>query len=159
CNQGVQIRGLDVGGRDIVLVASNESSWPSGFAYFDPGSDAFGTWGKVVVDSTYRDVHQIACDTLNGIPFCTLGDEEQPSNASNAFNPQGYNDHPGIQGCRVAIFPWAGNGFSVPTLVSTMGTQNQALFQLNGVEYMAGANHGVYGAYDAAYNVWTFTLH
>jgi len=36
-----------------------------------------------------------------------------------------------------------------------LGIHNQTLYQLNGVEYMAGANHNTYQPTDPAYNLWT----
>jgi hypothetical protein len=93
---------------------------------------------------------------LNGVPFFTVGEQEQTSPMCNG---DGYNYHGSLyNGCRVAIFPWKGNGFNAPTIVSNLGSHNQTVYQLNGVEYLAGANHNRYGATDPAYNLWTFNF-
>lgn len=160
CTQGIALASLNVGNRDVVIVASGETGasepWPPGLGYYDPGSNPTGTWTFHQIDSTYVDVHQIATDLLNGIPFFTVGEQEQ---ASTICNGDGYNDHgSSYSGCRVAVFPWNGSGFGKPTLVSNLGTHNQSLYQLNGVEYMAGANHGEYKPTDPAYNLWTFNF-
>jgi hypothetical protein len=158
----VSLASLNVGGRDIVIVASNEDGtnnaelWPTGLGYYDPGTNPYGTWTFHQIDSTYRDVHQIATDVLNGVPFFTVGEQEQ---TSSICNREGHNTHGSLyNGCRVAIFPWNGGGFNTPTIASNLGTHNQTLYQLNGVEYMAGANHDEYDATDAAYNLWTFNF-
>jgi hypothetical protein len=160
CERGVSLGSLHVGNRDIVLVASNETdnglAWTPGLGYFDPGSNPNGLWTFHQIDSTYRDVHEIATDVLNGTPFFTVGEQEQ---ASTVCNGMGYNDHGNsYSGCRVAIFAWNGTGFNVPTLISNLGSHSQTLYQLNGIEYMAGANHGGYIATDPAYNLWTFNF-
>src|SRR5262249_21631727 len=104
---------------------------------------------------------EIACDTMNGVPFCTVGEQEQ---ASNVCNSQGYNNHATVSGCRVAIFPWNGSGFAGPTFLQdttgnpVRGTQNQALFQFNGMEYMVGATHAVLGGYDTNFYLWKFQV-
>jgi hypothetical protein len=150
-----------VNGRDIVIVASNEGGRGSaeeglpGLGYYTQGSTATSAWTFHSVDPTYRDVHEIATDTLNGVPFFTVGEEEQ---ASIVCNGQGFNDHPSVSRCRVAIFPWNGGGFSSPTIVSERGSQNQTLSQLNGVGYIAGANHNFYNAVDHAYRLWQFNF-
>jgi hypothetical protein len=165
CNPGTSIAGEHVtdsaggSGRYIIVQASNETgtwgAWRSGLAYFDPGAGSNPTtWTKHIIDSTYRDVHQIAVGVLNGHRFMTVGEQEQ---ASTKCNAKGFN-HNGGHGCRVAIYPWTGAGFGRPKIVSTLGTQNQALFQRNGVEYMVGANHNNYVAIDPGYNLWKFTL-
>jgi hypothetical protein len=160
CTQGVTFASMSVGTRDIVIVASSETAnselWPPGLGYYDPGSNPDGTWTFHQLNGTYRDVHQIATDVLNGTHFFTISEQEQ---ASQVCNKQGYNEHGNTySGCRVAIFAWNGNGFNTPTLVSNLGTHNQTLYQLNGVEYMAGANHAEYGPVDPAYNLWTFNF-
>jgi hypothetical protein len=160
CNEGVTISSLNVGNRDIVIVASGETgsvpAWAAGLGYFDPGSTPNSTWAFHELDSTYTDVHEIATDTLNGTPFFTIGEQEQ---ASSICNGEGKNDHgSSYSGCRVAIFPWNGSGFNAPTLASNLGIHNQTLYQLNGVEYMAGANHATYKPTDPAYNLWTFNF-
>jgi hypothetical protein len=160
CNEGVTIASLSVGNRDIVIVASGEtgavSAWTAGLGYFDPGSTPDNPWTFHELDRTYADVHEIATDTLNGTPFFTIGEQEQ---ASSICNGEGLNDHgSSYSGCRVAIFPWNGSGFNAPTLASNLGTHNQSLYQLNGVEYMAGANHNTYKPTDPAYNLWTFNF-
>ena len=149
-----------MGNRDIVIVASGETgsvpAWSPGLGYFDPGSNPNATWTFHQLDSTYTDVHEIATDILNGTPFFTIGEQEQ---ASSICNGEGLNDHgSSYSGCRVAIFPWNGNGFNAPTLVSNLGSHNQTLYQFNGVEYMAGANHNTYKPTDPAYNLWTFNF-
>jgi hypothetical protein len=160
CNEGVTISSLNVGNRDIVIVASGETgavpAWAAGLGYFDPGSTPNSTWAFHELDSTYTDVHEIATDTLNGTPFFTIGEQEQ---ASSICNGEGKNDHgSSYSGCRVAIFPWNGSGFNAPTRASNLGIHNQTLYQLNGVEYMAGANHATYKPTDPAYNLWTFNF-
>jgi hypothetical protein len=160
CKQGVSLGSLNVGNRDIVLVASNETDngvpWTPGLGYFDPGSNPNGLWTFHQIDGTYRDVHEIATDVLNGTPFFTVGEQEQ---ASTICNGMGYNDHGNsYSGCRVSIFAWNGTGFAAPTLVSNLGSHSQTLYQLNGIEYMAGANHDGYIATDPAYNLWTFNF-
>jgi hypothetical protein len=160
CNEGVTLASLAVGNRDIVIVASGETGsvtpWSPGLGYFDPGSSPNSTWSFHQLDSTYTDVHEIATDILNGTPFFTIGEQEQ---ASTICNGQGLNDHGNsYSGCRLAIFPWNGNGFNAPTLVSNLGSHNQSLYQLNGVEYVAGANHNNYKPTDPSYSVWTFNF-
>jgi hypothetical protein len=158
CDVGVNVASLNVGDRDIVIVASGESNvpWPAGLGYFDPGSTPDSPWTFHELDSTYLDVHEILTDTLNGTPFFTIGEQEQ---ASSICNLEGLNDHgSSYSGCRVAIFPWNGSGFNAPTLASNLGTHNQTLYQLNGVEYMAGANHNTNQPTDPAYNLWTFNF-
>ncbi|MBV9770026.1 MAG: hypothetical protein JOZ32_10675 [Bryobacterales bacterium] len=158
CTEGSSIAGINIGNRDLVVQASNENDptvWADGLAYFDPGSNPYGIWTQTILDSTYRDVHQISGDILNGTPFVTVGEQEQ---ASITCNANGYDDHPTVQGCRVALFVWNGNGFDAPVLLSNMGTHNQAMAQLNGVEYIAGANHSFFGAYDQKYNLWAVTI-
>jgi hypothetical protein len=158
CNEGVTLASLAVGNRDIVIVASGESvpSWSPGLGYYDPGSSPNSTWTFHQLDSTYIDVHEIATDILNGTPFFTIGEQEQ---ASTICNGEGLNDHgSSYSGCRLGIFPWNGSGFNAPTLVSNLGSHNQTLYQLNGVEYVAGANHNTYKATDQSYSVWTFNF-
>jgi hypothetical protein len=160
CNLGVSVASLSVGNRDIVIIASGEVGsvppWTPGLGYYDPGSTPDSPWTFHQLDSTYTDVHQIATDVLNGTPFFTIAEQEQ---ASPICNGLGYNDHgSSYSGCRVAIWAWNGNGFNTPTLVSNLGSHNQTLYQLNGVEYMAGANHDTYEATDPAYNLWTFNF-
>lgn len=160
CNEGVTLASLTVGNRDIVIVASGETgsvpAWSPGLGYYDPGSNPESTWTFHQLDSTYTDVHEIATDVLNGTPFFAIAEQEQ---ASTICNGQGLNDHgSSYSGCRVAIFPWNGSGFNTPTLVSNLGSHNQTLYQLNGVEYLAGANHNEYQPTDPAYNLWTFNF-
>jgi hypothetical protein len=162
CNEGVTLASLKVGDRDIVIVASNEGGtddalkWLPGLGYYEPGSDPDSPWTFHEIDNTIRYVHQIATDVLNGVPFFTIGEQEQTSPMCNS---QGYDYHGSLyNGCRVAIFPWNGNGFNAPTIVSNLGMHNQALYQLDGVEYLAGANHNRYGATDPAYNLWKFNF-
>jgi hypothetical protein len=161
CDQGVALASLSVGNRDIVIIASGEPTssgqpWPPGLGYYDPGSTPNATWTFHQIDSTYLDVHQIATDVLNGTSFFTITEQEQ---ASPICNGVGANDHgSSYSGCRVAIFAWNGSGFNTPTLVSNLGSHNQSLYQLNGVEYMAGANHDEGKATDPAYNLWTFNF-
>jgi hypothetical protein len=175
CTIGTSLATLNVGDHEIVLQASNESGtnnvevWPTGFAYFDPGSNPYATpWNEVTIDNAYRDVHEVRCDTLNGVPFCTVGEQEQASNACNdGVDPATglpWNDHPGISGCRAGVFVWNGGGFSGPTLFTdtqgnpVLGTQNQAMFQLNGTEYAAGANHHALGGFDQTYYLWAVQI-
>lgn len=162
CTQGIALASVNVGDRDIVVVASsetgqgNDEGWSAGLGYFDPGTNPGGEWTFHQIDSSALDVHQIESDVLNGVPFFTIGEQEQ---ATASCNQLGYDDHKGsFNGCRVAVYAWNGNGFSQPTILSTQGSHNQALYQLDGVEYMAGSNHNTYGAVDNAYNLWTFTL-
>jgi hypothetical protein len=162
CTAGVSLGTLNVGGRDIVLVGSNEGGsnktelWHPGLGYFDPGNNPNGTWTFHEIDSTFLNVHEIATDVLNGVPFFTAGEQEQ---SSPMCNHEGLNDHGSLyNGCRVAIYPWNGSGFNAPTIVSELGVHNQTLYQLNGVEYMAGSNHDEYGAVDTGYNLWTFNF-
>jgi hypothetical protein len=162
CTAGVSLGTLNVGGRDIVLVGSNEGGsnntelWDPGLGYFDPGNNPNGTWTFHEIDSTFINVHEIATDVLNGVPFFTAGEQEQ---SSLKCNHEGHNDHGSrFNGCRVAIYPWNGSGFNAPTIVSELGVHNQTLYQLNGVEYMAGSNHDEYGAVDTGYNLWTFNF-
>lgn len=160
CTQGAALAAMNIGNRDIVIVASGETGaaqpWPPGLGYYDPGSNPDGTWAFHQIDGSFLDVHQIATDTLNGTPFFTIGEQEQ---ASSICNGLGYNDHgSSYSGCRVAIFAWNGTGFTAPTLASNLGIHNQTLYQLNGVEYMAGANHNTYKPTDPAYNLWTFNF-
>jgi hypothetical protein len=160
CTQGIALATLPVGNRDIVIVASGERGtnepWSPGLGYYDPGSTPLSKWTFHQIDGTYLDVHQIATDILNGTPFFTIAEQEQ---ASPSCNGQGLNDHgSSFSGCRVAVFPWNGNGFNASTVFSNLGSHNQALYQLNGVEYMAGANHDTYQATDPAYNLWTFNF-
>jgi hypothetical protein len=160
CNEGATIASLTVGNRDIVIVASGEVGsvppWSPGLGYYDPGSNPEATWTFHQLDATYTDVHEIATDVLNGTPFFVIAEQEQ---ASTICNGDGYNDHgSSYSGCRVAIFPWNGNGFNTPTLVSNLGSHNQTLYQLNGVEYLAGANHNTYKPTDPSYSLWTFNF-
>ncbi len=161
CTQGISLGVLPVNGRDLVVIGSGEKDssgnpWAPGLGYYDPGSTPNALWTFHQLDSTYIDIHQVATDTLNGVPFFTVAEQEQ---ASPMCNNLGYNDHgASYNGCRVSVFPWNGAGFNQPTVVSNFGTHNQTLYQLNGVEYMAGANHDGYGATDSAYNLWTFTF-
>jgi hypothetical protein len=162
CTAGVSLGTLNVGNRDILIIASNEDGsnnaelWPPGLGYYDPGSNPDGTWTFHQIDDTFRDVHEIATDVLNGVPFFTAGEQEQ---TSLECNHEGYNTHGNLYvGCRVAIFAWNGNGFNAPEIASELGAHNQTLYQLNGVEYMAGANHDEYDATDPAYNLWTFNF-
>jgi hypothetical protein len=160
CNEGVVISSLTVGNRDIVIVASGETgsvpAWSPGLGYYDPGSSPDSTWTFHQLDRTYTDVHEIATDILNGIPFFAISEQEQ---ASTICNGEGYNDHgSSYSGCRLAIFPWNGSGFNTPTLVSNLGSHNQTLYQLNGVEYLAGANHNTFKPTDPSYSLWTFNF-
>jgi len=160
CNAGVTLGSMSVGNRDIVIVASGETGavtpWSPGLGYYDPGSSPNSTWTFHQLDSTYMDVHEIASDTLNGTPFFSIGEQEQ---ASSICNGEGLNDHGNsYSGCRLAIFPWNGTGFNAPTIVSNLGSHNQTLYQLNGVEYVAGANHSTYKPTDKSYSVWTFNF-
>jgi hypothetical protein len=160
CNEGVVISSLTVGNRDIVILASGETgsvpAWSPGLGYFDPGSNPDATWTFHQLDSTYTDVHEISTDILNGTPFFAISEQEQ---ASTICNGDGYNDHgSSYSGCRLAIFPWNGNGFNTPTLVSNLGSHNQTLYQLNGVEYLAGANHNTFKPTDPSYSLWTFNF-
>jgi hypothetical protein len=160
CNEGVVISSLTVGNRDIVIVASGETGsvprWSPGLGYYDPGSNPNSIWTFHQLDSTYTEVHEIATDVLNGTPFFTAGEQEQ---ASTICNGEGLNLHgDSYSGCRLAIFPWNGNGFNAPTVVSNLGSHDQTLYQLNGVEYVAGANHNTYKATDPSYSVWTFNF-
>jgi hypothetical protein len=162
CTAGVSLGTLNVGNRDIIIVATNEGGdnnaelWTPGLGYFDPGSTPNGTWTFHEIDNTIRDVHEIGTDVLNGVPFFTVGEQEQTSLMCNG---EGYNTHGSLyNGCRVAIYPWNGNGFNTPTIVSNLGAHNQTLYQLNGVEYLAAANHDEYDATDPAYNLWTFNF-
>jgi hypothetical protein len=162
CDEGVTLASLNVGDRDIVIIATNEGgtgdsvTWLPGLGYYDPGSDPNSPWTFHEIDNTFRYVHQIATDVLNGVPFFTVGEQEQTSPMCNA---EGYDYHGSLyNGCRVGIFPWNGNGFNAPTIVSNLGSHNQTVYQLNGVEYLAGANHNRYGATDPAYNLWTFNF-
>jgi hypothetical protein len=82
CNEGVSIASVDVGNRDIVVVASNEerpAAWAPGLVYFDPGDNPYGAWTQRSIDSSYRDVHQITSGTLAGITYITVGEQEQAS--------------------------------------------------------------------------------
>jgi hypothetical protein len=163
CTEGVSLASLNVGGRDIVIISSNEIGgsgdpelWPPGLGYYDPGSNPNGTWTFHQIDSTYRDVHQIATDVLNGTPFFSVGEQEQ---SSPSCNGEGMNDHGSLySGCRVGIFTWNGSGFNPVNILSNLGIHNQVMYQLNGVEYLAGANHDTYEATDPAYNLWTFNF-
>jgi hypothetical protein len=161
CKQGIALGVLPVAGRDLVVIASGEldssgNPWSPGLGYYDPGSTPNALWTFHQLDSTYTDIHQVGTDILNGVPFFTVDEQEQ---ASPICNGLGYNDHGSrYSGCRVSIFPWNGNGFNQPTVVSNLGSHNQTLYQLNGVEYMAGANHNGYKPTDAAYNLWTFNF-
>ncbi len=161
CKQGIALAVLPVPGRDLLIIGSGEQDasgnpWPTGLGYYDPGSTPNALWTFHQLDSTYRDIHQVAVDNLDGVPFFTVAEQEQ---ASPMCNSRGYNDHgSSYNGCRVSVFPWNGTGFNQPTVVSNLGTHNQTLYQLNGVEYMSGANHDGYGATDPAYNLWTFNF-
>lgn len=160
CTQGIALASLSVGNRDIVIVADGEHGtnepWSPGLGYYDPGSTPNSKWTFHQIDGTYVDVHQIASDILNGTSFFTIAEQEQ---ASPSCNGEGLNDHgSSYSGCRVAVFPWNGSGFGASTVFSNLGSHNQVLYQLNGVEYMAGANHGLYYATDPAYNLWTFNF-
>jgi hypothetical protein len=160
CTRGIALATLSVGNRDIVIIASGETFnnefWSPGLGYYDPGSTPNSKWTFHQIDGTYLDVHQIATDILNGTPFFTIAEQEQ---ASPSCNGQGLNDHGNsYSGCRVAVFPWNGTGFNASTVFSNLGSHNQVLYQLNGVEYMAGANHDTYQATDPAYNLWTFNF-
>lgn len=156
CTKGTTVTTLRVRNRELVIQASNEDLWPDGLAYFDAGTHPRGKWREHRIDSTYpyRDVHEIGADVLNGIPFITVAEESQ---ASRACNPK-LDHHPLVSGCRVAIFPWNGKGFAAPTVIQTLGTQNQAMYQLHGVEYMLGANHNAYDDFDKPLYLWTFTF-
>jgi hypothetical protein len=162
CTAGVSLSTLNVGNRYIVVIATNEGGtndtevWTPGLGYYDPGSNPNGLWTYHEIDDTFRDVHEVATDVLNGVPFFVAGEQEQTSLQCNG---EGYNTHGSLyNGCRVAIFPWNGNGFNAPTIASELGAHNETLFQLNGVEYLAGANHDEYEATDPAYHVWTFNF-
>jgi hypothetical protein len=156
CTKGTALTTLNVGNREIVVQASNEDEWADGLAYFDAGGNPKGTWQEHRIDSAYpyRDVHEIGADVLNGIPFITVGEESQ---ASRACNPK-LDHHPSVSGCRVAIFAWNGKGFAAPTVVNSLGTQNQAMYQLNSVGYMLGANHNAFDDFDKSLYLWTFTF-
>jgi hypothetical protein len=162
CTAGVSLGTLNVGNRYIVIVASNEGGtndsevWTPGLGYFDPGTNPNGTWTYHEIDDTFRDVHEVATDLLNGVPFFVAGEQEQTSLQCNG---EGYNTHGSLyNGCRVAIFAWNGSGFNTPTIASELGVHNETLYQTNGVEYLAGANHDEYEATDPAYHVWTFNF-
>lgn len=160
CTQGVALATVNIGNRDIVVVASSEIEnneyWSPGLGYYDPGTTPNSLWTFHQIDSTVLDVHQIASDILNGTSFFTIGEQEQASTICNGI---GYNDHGNTyNGCRVAVYAWSGSGFAAPAILSNLGTHNQYLYQLNGVEYMAGANHDEYQATDHAYNLWTFNF-
>jgi hypothetical protein len=160
CNAGVAIGSLDVGGRDVVIVASNEAqpiNWPNGLVYYDPGSTPARPWKMHTLDHTYRGVHEIATGTISGVPFFTVGEQEQASSVCNAQEPR-LDDHPTVKGCRVAVFPWEGNSFGPPTVLSNLGTQNQEVLVLDDTAYLVGANHAGYKAVDPAFNLWQFRL-
>src|ERR1035441_9163870 len=42
CNQGTALASLNVGNRDIIIIASGESRWQPGLGYYDPGSNPYG---------------------------------------------------------------------------------------------------------------------
>ena len=154
CNAGVSLATLNVGNRDIVVVASNEAeptAWVPGLVYYDPGTNPYAQWAQHTIDGTYLDVHQITGSTLGGIPFIIVAEQEQ---ASYVCNSKWYNDHPAINGCRVTIFPWTGTGFGTPTLVANLGTQNQQVLAVGDMVWMVGANHDYYAAVDPAYYLW-----
>jgi hypothetical protein len=156
CNDGVSIASVDVGDRDLVVVASNEerpTAWAPGLVYFDPGDNPYGAWTQRSIDSSYRDVHQITSGILAGITYITVGEQEQ---ASKTCNRQAYDSHPNVRGCRVAIFPWTGTSFGAPTIVSHLGTQNQQVLQIGHVAWMVGANHNAFRAVDPAFHLWRF---
>ncbi len=159
CNEGVSIGTLNVGNRDIVLVASNEGepvAWPYGMVYYDPGSNPSASpWAQISLGSNFRDVHQIGGAQLGATPLATFGEQEQ---GSNACNKQGLNDHPDYSGCRVGFFPWTGNGFGAPVIVSNLGTQNQQWLNVGDTLYMVGANHNYYNAVDTGFNLWKVQL-
>jgi hypothetical protein len=162
CTAGVSVSTLNVGNRYIVLIATNEGGpnntevWTPGLGYYDPGSNPNGLWTYHEIDNTFRDVHEVATDVLSGVPFFVAGEQEQTSPQCNG---EGLNTHGTLySGCRVAIFGWNGNGFNAPTIASELGAHNETLYQLNGVEYLAGANHDEYDATDPAYHLWTFNF-
>jgi hypothetical protein len=160
CNAGVSVGSLDVGGHDIVIVASNEGQpvpWPDGLVYYSPGVNPNRPWKRHVIDRTYRDVHEIAGGTISGVPFFTVGEQEQASTVCNGQEPR-LNSHPTVNGCRVAIFPWTGAGFGAPTVLSTLGTQNQEVTVIGDTAYLVGANHAGYKAVDPAFNLWEIRL-
>jgi hypothetical protein len=141
-------------------VASNETepeAWPEGLAYYDPGSTPNRPWKQHIIDPTYRDVHEVSVGTISGVPFFTVGEQEQASSACNNLEPRA-NSHPTVNGCRVAIYPWTGRGFGAPTLLSALGTQNQEVLLIGNTAYMIGANHAGYGAADPALNLWQFQV-
>ncbi|HEV2174163.1 MAG TPA: hypothetical protein VGR71_11375, partial [Nitrospira sp.] len=70
----------------------NDEAWPTGLGYFDPGRDPGGEWTFHQIDSSAVDVHQIESDVLNGVPFFTIGEQEQ---ATASCNQLGYDDHHG----------------------------------------------------------------
>jgi hypothetical protein len=160
CNAGVSIATGSFNGSDGVIVASNETNsggaWTSGLAWLEPTSNPFAPWTKHVIDTTYRDVHQITTGTLNGVFYFTVGEQEQ---ASSLCNSQGYNDHPLVQGCRVAVFTFNNSikTFNPPNVLSLQGTQNQATVPYQSGFLMVGANHNVFGAALPAFQTWFVT--
>lgn len=154
CTKGTSLETLNVGNRTIVIQASNEDEWPDGLAYFDAGTNPQGPWQEYRIDSEYpyRDVHEIAADVLNGIPFIAVAEESQASRACNSK----LDHHASVAGCRVALMTWNGNGFAAPIVIHSLGSQNQTLYQLGGVEYMLGANHNAYEDLDKPLYLWTF---
>ncbi len=155
CNQGATIGSLNVGNREIAIVGASETPFADGLAYFDPGSNPYGNWAETIIDSSYVAIHQVNGINFMNIPLAILGEQEQ---SSSICNNQGYNLHPQISGCRVAIFPWTGSGFGSPTLLSNLGTHNQESMIVGNTLYIAGTNHDLYGATDPNYDLWEVQL-
>jgi hypothetical protein len=161
CNAGTSLRAIDLADRPILIVASNESNsggdWLDGLAYYDPGPNIYAPWEEHILDSSYRDVHEIAVGVSNGVPFFVAGEQEQASRICNRTN---YNDHAKVSGCRVEVWSWNGNGFKDTANLSNFGTQNQTLsIDADGaIVHMVGANHNFFGASDPSLNEWDFEL-
>jgi len=124
--------------RESIVVASYEETFANGLVWYEPHANPHTPWISHIVDSTYRDVHQINTGDFYGTPYFIVGEIEQACGT-----PEIEGDHPGLP-CRVTMFLFGHGSFS-PFLIYDQGTHNQSVVPYNGGLLVVGANHDVYG--------------
>ena len=145
------------GSSDAIIVGSSEEPngpWTPGLVAFFAGSDPQASWTAQSLDSSYRAIHEINSGSLAGTPFFIVAEQEQVSSQCNSV---GFDEHPSVPGCRVALFEYRGGAFTPVTELSDLGTHNQSFVMYNDGLAVAGANHNLYGATDPALHLWFVT--